>query len=82
MKKNSLFLVVNFILIVICFAKMKGNSNLKNLLHTIWPNLKAGRPDDWLWKHEWEAHGYCIRQSLSPTQYFQAAEKIHQKFLC
>uniref|UniRef100_M1CHR0 RNase Phy3 n=2 Tax=Solanum tuberosum TaxID=4113 RepID=M1CHR0_SOLTU len=60
---------------------MKSNSNLKNLFRIIWPNLKDSGPSyDWLWKHEWENHGCCIGPSLTTTQYFEAAEKIHQNF--
>lgn len=65
---------------MVCKLQIKNNPTLSDRLKTIWPNLEAGRKDDWLWKHEWKSHGCCIQQIQNPTQYFQLVEKVDELF--
>ncbi|KAG5614088.1 hypothetical protein H5410_013912 [Solanum commersonii] len=34
-------------------ARLQADQSLRDKLRTIWPNLKVGRSDEWLWMHEW-----------------------------
>ncbi|XP_059281127.1 ribonuclease 3-like [Lycium ferocissimum] len=52
----------------------KNSKTLEDNLHKYWPSLSSdGWTDEEFWMHEWEAHGYCTKQTLPAADYFRAA---------
>uniref|UniRef100_M1DQ85 RNase Phy3 n=1 Tax=Solanum tuberosum TaxID=4113 RepID=M1DQ85_SOLTU len=60
------------------YAVMQVDHSLRDKLRTIWPNLKVGRSDEWLWMYERRQHGYSIESVLDVTGYFNAAKTINE----
>ncbi|KAL3372760.1 hypothetical protein AABB24_005008 [Solanum stoloniferum] len=60
------------------YTVMQADHSLRDKLRTIWPNLKVGRSDEWLWMHEWRQHGYSIESVLDVTGYFNLSKTINE----
>ncbi|KAM3269510.1 hypothetical protein P3S67_030392 [Capsicum chacoense] len=52
---------------------------LKKDLDLYWPTLKSGGTNDGFWLYEWNTHGYCTQDTISPADYFRAASGFAKK---
>lgn len=65
---------VNFL---VFFFGLKDR-RLINQLQISWPDVENGKHMEF-WKHEWNDHGVCSRNTFGQTQYFQETHMLWSK---